>query len=366
MNDVNGTQRGLSIPRFLDIPVGAARRSAGSIFALVIFSPIFCLAQAPAAPAAGFAAAPAAAEAASTQDRQGEKVNYVIGAGDLISVHAANVPELSERSIRVDMSGYVNMPMAGKIQAAGLTIEALQAAVGDRLKVYLEQPDVTINLLEYHSQPVSVFGEVASAGVHQLQGRKTLIEIIAQAGGVRPGAGPTVRITRRIEYGRVPLPDATDDPTGKFSVGSLELKPLIQAKTPDRDIEIQPYDIISVPKAELVYIAGDVTRSGPLALEEKPTMSIMEALSSTGGVTKTADTKKARILRAVPGKAIRDQLPVDIAGIMKGKTDDVQLLPGDILVVPSSNTKKATQRALEAAIQLATVVMSASLVSGAL
>jgi polysaccharide export outer membrane protein len=354
MRDFNGVLEGLS-------GTCVARKTVG-VFAVLVFAPALCLAQAPAAPAA--AAAPA--QAASTQDRQGEKVSYVIGAGDLISVHASNVPELAEKTIRVDMNGAINLPVAGKLQAAGSTVETLEAAVAARLKVYLEEPDVTISVTEYQSQPVSVFGEVATPGVHQLQGRKTLVEILAQAGGVRAGAGPTVRITRRLEYGRIPLPGATDDPSGKFSIASLELKPLIQAKTPDKDVEIQPYDIISVPKAELIYIAGDVTRSGPLPLEEKPTMSVMEALSSTGGVTKTADTKKARILRVVPGNAKRDQVPVDIASIMNGKTDDIQLLPGDILVVPTSSSKKATQRAVEAAIQLATVVLSASIVTGAL
>ncbi len=331
-------------------------------FAAMVFSPLLCLAQ---APAAGAPVA-AASQAASTQERGGETVSYVMGAGDLISVHASNVPELVDKPVRIDMNGFVNLPMAGKIQAAGLTVEALQAAISARLKVYLEEPDVTISISEYESQPVSVFGEVAAPGVHQLQGRKTLVEILAVAGGVRADAGPTVRITRRIEYGRVPLPGATDDPTGKFSIASLDLKPLVQAKAPQNDIEILPYDIISVPKAELIYIAGDVTRSGPISLQERSTMSIMEALSSTGGVTKTADTKRGRILREVSGSNIRDQIPVDIEKITKGKTPDVELLAGDILVVPSSSAKKFSQRAIEAAIQAATVAMSAAVVSGAL
>lgn len=95
-------------------------------------------------------------------------------------------------------------------------------------------------------------------------------------------------------------------------------------------------------------------------------MSIMEALSSTGGVTKTADTKKARILRPVAGSAVRAQVPVNIDQIMRGKANDVELAPGDILVVPSSNTKKAAQRALEAAIQAGTVILSTGIISGAL
>jgi polysaccharide export outer membrane protein len=256
--------------------------------------------------------------------------------------------------------------MIGHIEAGGLTVDQLEAEIVKRLKVYLEQPDVAVSVAEYQSQPVSVFGEVASPGVHQLQGRKTLVEILSMTGGLKPSAGPMVRITRQLENGPIPLPGAKDDPTGKFSVAELELRPLINAKTPEKDIEIKPYDIISVPKAELVYIGGDVTKSGALPLIDSPTMSIMEALASTGGVTKTSDPKKARILRAVSGSSKRDQVPVDIAKIMKGKTEDVQLIAGDILFIPGSTSKKATLRALEAAIQIGTMMLTSGVVSGAI
>jgi hypothetical protein len=89
-------------------------------------------------------------------------------------------------------------------------------------------------------------------------------------------------------------------------------------------------------------------------------------LSATGGVTKTADTKKGRILRSVPGSSIRAQVPVNISKIMTGKSNDVQMMAGDILVVPPSSTKKAAQRALEMAIQVGTVVMTSGLATGAL
>jgi polysaccharide export outer membrane protein len=235
-----------------------------------------------------------------------------------------------------------------------------------RLKVYLEEPDVAVSVAEYQSQPVSVFGEVMTPGVHQLQGRKTLVEILAMTGGVKAEAGPSVRITRQLEYGRIPLPGAKDDLTGRFSVAELQLKPLVQAKTPEKDIEIEPYDIISVPRAELVYIAGDVTKAGVLPLTENPTMTIMEALASTGGVTRTSDPKKARILRNVAGTSKRDQVPVDISSIMKGKSEDVQLVAGDILFIPGSASKRATIRAIEAAIQIGTIMLSSGVVNGTL
>jgi polysaccharide biosynthesis/export protein len=318
--------------------------------ALFLSCSIFCAAQ------------QAAAEAANPENLSGKlsfaRSSYLLGAGDQILIRASNVPDISEKPIRIDLNGFFNMPMIGRVEAGGLTVDQLQDEIAKRLKVYLEEPDVAVSVVEYQSQPVSVFGEVTTPGVHQLQGRKTLVEILAMTGGVKPEAGPTVRITRRLENGRIPLPGAKDDPSGKFSVAELELKPLVQAKTPQNDIEIEPYDIISVPKAEFVYIAGDVTKSGALTLTERPTMLIMEALSSTGGVTKTSDAKRARILRSVPGSSRREQVPVDIARIMNGKSEDVELQAGDILFVPGSTSKKATMRALEAAIQTGTIVLT--------
>jgi len=286
------------------------------------------------------------------------KSGYVLGPGDQIVIRAANALDISDKPIRIDPSGIINMPTIGRMRANGLTTEALEAELVKRLKVYIEEPEVAVSVTEYRSQPVSILGEVSTPGVHQLQGRKTLVEILAQAGGVRSDAGPSIRITRRLEYGRIPLPGSTDDATGQFSVAELPLTPLINAQTPDKDILIQPYDIISIPKAELVYIAGEVAKVGTVSLTEAHSISIMEALSLNGGMLKTAAPQKTKILRQVAGSATREQLPVDLNRIMKGQTEDVQLLAGDILFVPGSAAKKASVRALEAAVQAGTVILT--------
>jgi polysaccharide biosynthesis/export protein len=286
------------------------------------------------------------------------KSGYLLGSGDQIVIRAANAADISEKPIRIDPSGMINMPTIGRVRAGGLTTEALEAELVKRLKVYIEEPEVAVSVTEYRSQPVSILGEVSTPGVHQLQGSKTLIEILAQAGGVKGEAGPSIRITRRLEYGRIPLPGAVDDATGQFSVAELPLTPLINAKTPDKDIVIQPYDIISVPKAELVYIAGEVAKVGTVSLTAAHSISIMEALSSNGGMLKTAAPQKTKILRMVAGSATREQLSVDLTKIMKGQAQDVQLLAGDILFVPGSAAKKASIRALEAAVQAGTVILT--------
>lgn len=287
---------------------------------------------------------------------------YVLGPEDQITIHAVDLPDISDKTLRLGLNGDLKLPMVGRITAAGMTTEQLEAELTKRLKVYLEQPDVSVSVTEFHSQPVSVIGDVNSPGVHQIEGRKTLIEILSLAGGLRPEAGPSVKITRRIDWGRIPLADAKDDPTGKFSVAEVELKPLIEAKTPEKNITILPYDVLSVPHAETVYVIGEVGKVGPLLLNESHSISVLEAVSSSGGILRTAAPGDAKILRPVAGNPKWAEVPVDIKKILKGQAKDQTLVAGDILFVPSSTGKRAALRAVEAAVQAGTMVATYSVV----
>jgi polysaccharide export outer membrane protein len=280
---------------------------------------------------------------------------YVLGPEDQIVIHASDVPDLSDKPLRLDPSGDINMPMVGRLHAAGLTTEQLEAELTRRLKVYLEHPEVAVTVAEFHSQPVSVLGEVTTPGVQQLQGRRSLFEVLSAVGGVRTGAGPSVRITRSLEQGRIPLPGAADDPTGRFSVAELDVKSILEGASPEKNIAIMPYDVITVPRAEIVYVMGEVGKAGPLVLSEGHSISVLQAVSSAGGVLRTAAAKRAMILRQIMGGPKRAELPVDLKKIMTGQANDVPLLSGDILFVPDSAGKRATARAVEAVVQFGTM-----------
>jgi polysaccharide export outer membrane protein len=107
--------------------------------------------------------------------------------------------------------------MIGEVAADGLTVPELEADLSGRLKQYYIDPQVTVTVTEFRSQPVSVVGAVTNPGVHQLEGHKTLLEMLSMAGGPRPDAGSFVRVTRDLQWGRVPLPNAHDDPVGHWS-----------------------------------------------------------------------------------------------------------------------------------------------------
>jgi polysaccharide export outer membrane protein len=328
-----------------------------SAIVIVFLSAALSAAQ-PASPATQSVSPAASTQASASGKQTTAPGSYILGPGDEIVIRAMNAPDINEKPVRLDQNGVINMPMIGRLHAGGLSVEQLEAELVKRLGVTLMQPEVAVSVTQYKSQPISVFGEVASPGVRQLDDGQRLVEILAMAGGVKAEAGPSVLITRRLEYGRIPLPGAADDATGQFSIAELQLKPLIAAKTPEKDIPIKPYDVISVPKASFVFIAGDVTKTGGIPLTEGPTISITEALSISGGVLKTAAPHKAKILRVVDGTSKVDQLPVDVANIMSGKADDIQLHAGDVLLIPGSAAKAATTRAVEAAVAAGTMILT--------
>jgi polysaccharide export outer membrane protein len=176
------------------------------------------------------------------------------------------------------------------------------------------------------------------------------------AGGLRPDSGSFVNITRDLKWGRLPLPGAKDDSSGRYSSASVDLKMLMEAKDPSQNILVRPDDVITVPRAQMVFVIGEVLKTGGYVLNDREKMSLLEALSLAGGVNRTASPQNARVLRAKNGSE-REEIPVDLKKILEGKASDFDLRAQDILFVPSSATRRASLRAIEAAIQIGTGVV---------
>jgi polysaccharide export outer membrane protein len=286
----------------------------------------------------------------------GVRSAYRLGAEDVISIKVTDAEEISEKSLRIGDSGFISLPMVGRVRAAGVTVDELQKELEARLKVYIRTPEVSINLIEMKSQPVSIIGAVKSPGVQQLQGRKTLVEMLSLAGGIREDAGYSVRITRQKEWGPIPLANAQPDPTGQFTIAEVNLKEIMDAKNPVNNIAVMPHDVISVPKGEMVYVIGEVKKPGEFILGSKANLSVLQALSMGGGLeNRTAAPAKAKILRTSASADMkRIEIPVNLKNILAGKDQDVPMEPEDILFVPNSRTKSGAIRAAEAALQIAT------------
>jgi len=289
-----------------------------------------------------------ASAAASGQDAVQTGNSYVLGPNDQITIRALDAEELSDKTYRVGQDGDLTLPMIGRVKAVGFTAGQLESELAGKLEKYIRHPKVAVTVTEFHSQPVSVIGAVTTPGIVQLQGQKTLVEVLAMAGGLRSDAGQTATVSRRQEWGILPLPGARMDQPGQVSVAEVRLKDVLQARNPEQNITMRPNDIISVPRAETIYVLGAVKRAGGFVLNERDALSVLQALSLAEGLDRTASPQKAKILRMAPGTTRRTELPVNLKQIFSGKATDVALQPDDILFIPDSAEKRAALRTLEA------------------
>jgi polysaccharide export outer membrane protein len=280
--------------------------------------------------------------------------SYHLGPEDVVEFYGVDAEEIVGKPYRIEADGQISLPLVGRLRAAGITLRELEDALNDRLKVFIQQPQLVANVVEFRSQPVSVVGAVNQSGTQQLQGQRTLLDMISLAGGLRQDAGYSVRITRRLEWGPLPLPGAHSDSTGRFSVAEVNLRDLLAARRPSDNIQVLPHDVITVPEAERVFVLGDVGRSGGYLLSDGQSMSVVEVVSMAEGLARTADFRNCRILRVVAEQTARQEIRVDVKAILAGKAEDVPLRAGDILFVPGSVSKTVGLRTAEAVIQAAT------------
>jgi polysaccharide export outer membrane protein len=336
-------------------------------FAIALLTTSLLLAspQAP-APQTPPSAQPAQAQPARTQMTpekpaqpvQAEDIShYLLGPDDQLKIWALGIEEITDKPVRVDPNGDIDLPVIGRVHARGLTVEQLKGELMQRLAKEVLKPQVSVELVDFGSQPVSVMGAVNHPGVFQLRGRKTLMEVVSTAEGLRPDAGPRVNISREIQYGPLPLPGAKPDSTGKYSVAEVGVKELLAGENPSENILILPHDVVTVPVAEAVFVMGEVKKPGEVALKSNAGMSVLQALASAEGLGPAPAPQNAKIVRIVPGTAERKEIPVDLKKVIAGTAEDVSMRPNDILVVPPSAPKKVATRAIEAAIQTVTGVV---------
>jgi polysaccharide export outer membrane protein len=269
--------------------------------------------------------------------------NYVLAPNDQITIRAPEAEEIDNRTFRIDGDGNINLPLVGHVHAAGMSVQELEADLIKRLREYIREPQVFITTAQLHSAPVFFVGLFIRPGVYSLQGNETLIQMLSSVGGVSPNADRHIKITRQAEYGVIPLPNAIVDPEKKISTVEINLGNLRQSLSPAENILLQPYDQISVGRAEMVYTNGEVGRIGGQELGERESLSIAQAISQAGGFTKDSKKTEVRILRPVEGTTRRYAITVDAKALFEGKGLDFPLYPGDIVYIPRSYTRQFWQ-----------------------
>jgi len=267
--------------------------------------------------------------------------DYVLGPNDQILVRVPQAAEINERPFRVDTEGFINLPIIGRVRSAGLTVQALEAEITTRLREYIRDPQVIITVTQFRSEPVFVAGAFRAPGIYPLEGHRTLVELLSTVGGLQPNASRRVRITRRSDYGPIPLQNAVEDKDKRISTVEVSLQSLTENINPAEDIVLQSYDIVTADRAEKVYVSGEVTKVAGIELGERDTISVTQALTEAGGFTQYADRDKVRILRPVTGTNRRAEILIDTKRIFEGKDIDFPLLPNDVLYVPRSLRRSA-------------------------
>jgi polysaccharide export outer membrane protein len=278
---------------------------------------------------------------------------YKLEPQDQVRVDVDHLPELQNVIQRVDDNGMISLPLVGRFQASGKSLPEVEDYVRQALKRQLVRPQVAVSMVDSRSQTVSVMGQVQAPGVIPVQGSKRLFDVISQAGGLKPDAGYYITVRRSWLYGKFEVEGAKDDESTQSSVLSVPSQDLLTSEHPASNIQIRAHDAISVPRASVIYVIGEVKKSGGFTMPQQYDTTVLKALSLAEGLTPSAKPSKAKILRLEEPGGRRAQIDVNVSRIMDGKQDDLALKPDDILMVPNNLTKKAGLRVIEVALQTA-------------
>jgi polysaccharide export outer membrane protein len=265
-----------------------------------------------------------------------------LGVGDLIEMNVYNVSELATKT-RVASDGNIYLPLISQVHVAGLTINEAQDLIEKRLSEghFLKDPHVSLFVDEYLSEGVSILGEVLKPGVYPVLGQQRLFDLISMAGGLTEKAGLSLSVTRR------------DQPNAPITVAIAQNL----SDNPESNVPLYPGDTVIVRKADIAYVVGDVARPSGI-LMDRGTLTVLQAVAMAGGTNRTASLGGTRILRKGPTGTF--EVPIQLKKILKAKAPDVALQANDILIVPGSAGKVIGGRALEAALQAATLISVAA------
>lgn len=266
-----------------------------------------------AAPLASAGQAPPSPQASASQATVPRPADYLIGAQDVLVITSYDDEALSGE-YTVETDGTFTFPLLGRVEGGGMALRQVEAMLTHRLVAegFFKNPQITATIQEYRSRKIFILGEVRTPGVHALSGPIRLVEALALADSTLPTAGNEVVI----------IPAGTDPSRPQDDDGlRVNLRELAEGD-PSQNVVLHDGDTILVPRAEDVYVFGQVTNPGAYALRDED-MTVLQALSLAGGVTDRGATGRIEIVRVVDGE--QQEITADLSDIV---------LPGDTIVVP--------------------------------
>ena len=240
--------------------------------------------------------------------------DYTAGPQDVLEVTVFGESDVSGK-FQVEADGTFNFPLIGRVRAAGLTLRAIERELHNRLADgFLQNPQVSVSVGSFRSQRIFVVGEVMKPGPYPLTEQMTLIEALATAGSTASSAAGHVVIIRASRSAK----DA-GNPHADSEVQQVDLA-AFQAGSLANNVVLRDGDMVIVPRAQSIYILGQVRSPGAFTLD-KPT-NVLQALALAGGLADRGSMSRIRITRFVNGKRTE----------LKANVDD-PVLAGDTVMV---------------------------------
>jgi polysaccharide export outer membrane protein len=250
--------------------------------------------------------------------------SLLIGPGDLVHIQVFDTPEMDQH-LRVTESGDVSVMFLGNLHLGGISPSDAAREVEQKLvsaKILLH-PQVSVLIEQYATQNISVLGEVHQPGSYQITAPRSVIDILAMAGGVTPAADRDITIKRHGLDGEKIAYFLSNDANAAF----------------DKNVLVYPGDTVLVEKAGIVYVLGDVKNPGGYTMDDnRSQLTALQMIAQAGGLNKTAVPEHARLIRKGPDGSL-NETRIEISRMEKGKIPDMSLKPGDIVFVPFSYVK---------------------------
>jgi polysaccharide biosynthesis/export protein len=257
--------------------------------------------------------------------------------GDIVEVQVFDAPEYSV-SMPVSPAGEIAIPYAGLFHIEGMTsIEAAHAIA--RLFVQqqiLRDPRVIVTTQQF-GYNVTVMGEVRSPGIYTLAGKKRLIDMLTQAGGVSDRAGHVIEIF----------------PSGSMKNPQTVLWDPTLRENDNAELEIKTGETILVSRCGVVYVGGNVNRPGAFPLCDSNHTTLSEVMALAQGAKASSWSQRTLLLRSAEG-GTRVVQKVKLEDVLRGRAVDITMQPDDIIFIPPSVLKAASKTALTAAVGFAT------------
>jgi polysaccharide export outer membrane protein len=270
---------------------------------------------------------------------------YRIGPGDLLDIRVFKRPELSRDAVRVDARGMIRMPLIkNEIVAACRTEGELEKEIETSYKKYLLEPQVSVFVKDFQSQPVAVLGAVKAPGRFILQRRLRLLELLSIVGGATDQAGRSIQVVHAEQALSCEGEEGSSPVTKATGMSFYQLSATLQGEGVANPY-VQPGDIITIPAAEQALIVGNVLKPSVIPLREPTTLS--RAVALAGGVLPETNRERVRIVRQTEGTNTTD-IYVNLKAVDKRQADDILLKPNDIIEVRKvTGTAKALRDLLK-------------------